>query len=106
MLNLLICALSGSVNQIAFSKGELLFRMRQNSFVCLHKFESKLPFDALIFFPLIFFIKTISSIKVSHNCCQLRVTNYLTEVVAQTCSIKKVFLDISQNSEQNTFAFL
>ena len=29
---------------------------------------------------------------------------YYLEAVAQTCFVKKVFLEISQNSQENTFA--
>ena len=33
----------------------------------------------------------------------LHINNNIAEAVAQTCSVKKVFLEISQNWQENTF---
>ena len=44
------------------------------------------------------------------NCFYLKIpklanlTNWNIEAVAQTCSVKKMFLEISQNSQENTYA--
>ena len=66
----------------------------------------------MVHWPVRVFINRVNTTKITlkhiRECCVMKLCNgmpaYIPEEVAQRCAVKKVFLEISQSSQENTCA--